>query len=121
MSAHTFRTAEDYRDHLPCQACEPMSPTAEETKKKLARLAAITDILEDVKDEVSRAVSKFPPFNSAHEGWAVLFEEVDELWEEVRAKQGERHLDDMRTEAIQVAAMAVRFAMDICTTEKVQK
>jgi NTP pyrophosphatase (non-canonical NTP hydrolase) len=52
---------------------------------------------------------------------AVLFEEVDELWEEVRAKQGERDLDAMRAECIQVAAMAVRFAMDICTPEKVQK
>lgn len=29
MSACTFRTAEDYRDHLPCDRCEPK---AEDTK-----------------------------------------------------------------------------------------
>jgi hypothetical protein len=93
----------------------------EETKKKIQRASQVSDILEAVRAEVTTAMAKFPPFNSAHEGWAVLFEEVDELWDEVRAKQGERHLDDMRTEAIQVAAMAVRFALDICNPEKVQK
>jgi NTP pyrophosphatase (non-canonical NTP hydrolase) len=96
-----------------------MSP--EDTKKKLQRTIALDVTLNDIKDEVARAVAKYPPMNSAHEAWAVLFEEVDELWEEVRAKQGERDLDAMRAECIQVAAMAVRFAMDICTPEKVQK
>jgi hypothetical protein len=95
--------------------------SAEDTKDKIHRLAKIQDILDDVKAEVARAVNKYPPMNSAHEGWAVLWEEVDELWDEVRAKQGKRSLDDMRTECIQVAAMAVRFAMDICNPEKIQK
>lgn len=100
----------------------PMTPpTPDDIKKKIQRASLVTDVLDDVRAEVTRAMAKFPPFNSAHEGWAVLYEEVDELWEDVRAKQGDRRLEDMRAEAIQVAAMAVRFALDICNPEKVQK
>ncbi|WP_052071035.1 hypothetical protein [Rhodococcoides fascians] len=62
-----------------------------------------------VYDEHNRAVSKFEPFNSAHEGWAVLREEVDELWDEVKA---DSHATAVG-EAIQVAAMALRFITDI--------
>jgi hypothetical protein len=39
-----------------------------------------------------------------------LREEVDELWELVRGKQGKRDAQAMRIEAIQIAAMAIRFA-----------
>lgn len=60
--------------------------------------------------ELAEAQAKFPPFNSAHEGYAVLKEEVDELWQEV--KHGSRHRQ--REEATQVAAMAVRFLIDVC-------
>lgn len=51
-------------------------------------------------------------FNSAHEGFAVLKEEVDELWDEVRTK--DRDFQQMRKEAIQVAAMAIRFVEEVC-------
>jgi hypothetical protein len=70
--------------------------------------------LADVVTEIEMATSKFPPMNSAHEGFAVLKEEVDELWDHVKQKQGARNIADMRKEAIQVAAMAVRFAADVC-------
>ena len=46
--------------------------------------------------EALDARTKFPPFNSAHEGWAVLYEEVDEIWDEVRAD----NLDAAIAEAI---------------------
>lgn len=52
------------------------------------------------------------PMHSAHEGYAVLLEEVEELWEEV--KKREPDVAAMRHEAIQVAAMALRFVMDVC-------
>lgn len=71
--------------------------------------------------ELSAAMRKFPPFNSAHEGFSVLKEEVDELWDEVKAKQGARDLAKMRKEAIQVAAMAMRFVIDVCDGERGQK
>jgi len=63
--------------------------------------------------ELARARSKFPPFHSAHEGYAVILEELSELWEEVR-KYPKYDLLKLQTEAIQTAAMALRFAEDIC-------
>jgi len=72
----------------------------------------------DVLEEVYKAASKWPPMNSAHEAYAVLAEEVDELWDHVKTNQSKRDLQAMRKEAIQVAAMALRFAVEVCN-EKV--
>jgi hypothetical protein len=79
-------------------------------------------ILSDVEDEFKSAVATFPPFNSAHEGWAVIYEElVVELFNAIIANKGGTRTTDnpdaMRKEAIQVAAMAVRFVHDICDRE----
>lgn len=71
------------------------------------------DILE-ITDEVSSARANWPAFNSAHEGFAVLKEEVDELWDEVKVNQKRRDLVKMRKEASQVAAMALRFMAECC-------
>lgn len=71
----------------------------------------------EVLDELHNAIDNYPAFNSAHEGMSVLREEVDELWDEVRVKQGKRDIAKMRHEAVQVAAMAIRFLMDIARTD----
>ncbi len=63
------------------------------------------------KQELVRAINKFAPFNSPHEGWAVIREELDELWEHVRADTA--RTPESRKEAIQIAAMALRFAYDL--------
>jgi NTP pyrophosphatase (non-canonical NTP hydrolase) len=81
----------------------------------------LIDILNAVRMEVLSAQEKFPEFNSAHEGFSVLYEEVDELWDHVKVKQGRRNSEEMMKEAIQVAAMAVRFAHDICIKKRAQK
>ena len=70
----------------------------------------IAEVLDDVKSELVKATKKFGHFSSPHEGYAILLEEVDELWTEV--KQGTPQ--HMREEAIQVAAMAIRFILDSC-------
>lgn len=60
-------------------------------------------------DELVRARRKFPrPFASAHEGYAVLREEVDELWSCVKHDD----VQGARREAVQVLAMAIRFLED---------
>ena len=48
-------------------------------------------------------MDKFKPFNSSHEGFAVLKEEVDELWDAIKSND----LSAAQKEAIQVAAMAL--------------
>jgi NTP pyrophosphatase (non-canonical NTP hydrolase) len=68
-------------------------------------------LVNPVLEELKRAEAKFPPFNSAHEGWAVLFEEVDELWDAVKMQYGPERDQQMRKEAVQVAAMALRFLL----------
>lgn len=73
------------------------------------------------ENELVEAMNTYPPMNSAHEGWAVIREEVDELWDEVKAKQGQRDVEKMRKEAIQVAAMAMRFVIDVCSGDRGQK
>jgi hypothetical protein len=71
----------------------------------------IDAILARVRYEVLRATQQHGPMRSAHEGYAVLQEEVDELWDHVKADTAYTH-DAMR-EAIQVAAMGVRFVFDL--------
>jgi hypothetical protein len=70
--------------------------------------------LRDVSEELDKALRKHPKFNGAHEGWAVILEEVDELWDEVKVRANKRRRDKMRKEALQIAAMALRFALEVC-------
>lgn len=72
------------------------------------------EIFNAVKKEAESALIKWPSWASAHEGYAVLLEEVDELWEHVKTNQKNRDIPAMKKEAIQVAAMAIRFAIDCC-------
>ena len=77
--------------------------------------------LQDAALEVITATSFWPLFNSAHEGFAILKEEVDELWEHVKTNQKRRDLPAMYNEAIKVAAMALRFASEVCDEERGRK
>jgi hypothetical protein len=72
---------------------------------------ALDRILADVRGEVLTAIGSFPSFNSPHEGKAVIEEELDELWEHVKANTG-RSMYAM-DEARQIAAMAVRYMIDL--------
>lgn len=65
-----------------------------------------------VKEELARAQEAFPAMHSTHEGYAVILEELDELWEEIRAGNGATHRG--ASEAIQTAAMAIRYLIDLC-------
>lgn len=72
----------------------------------------ISAVLREVHNEAHRAMDKHAPMHSAHEGISVLREELDELWDEVKADRG--YQDSARKEAIQIAAMAVRYVLDVC-------
>jgi chromosome condensin MukBEF complex kleisin-like MukF subunit len=82
----------------------------------------IEKIIMDVKVEFMKATSKFDTFHNAHEGYAVLLEEVDELWDNVKLNQ--KNPDRQRLmmkEGIQVAAMALRFLYDCCADQWIPK
>jgi uncharacterized protein YhaN len=61
----------------------------------------------DLRNEIKKAESKFAEYHSAHEGYAIIAEKLDELWDEVR-KHDHNHLR-MYKEAIQVAYTSIRF------------
>lgn len=62
-----------------------------------------------VMTEYRRARTKFGPFNSGHEGYAVILEELEELWDEVKANNRPK----AREEAMQLAAMALAFLLEV--------
>ena len=73
----------------------------------------LNNILKEIKKEFDFAISKFGAFNNAHEGYAVLLEEVDELWENVKLKQGDPYrTPSIIQEAIHVATMSIRLIYD---------
>lgn len=75
----------------------------------------INSVLAEICVEVERAEAKHAPMHSAHEGYAVILEELDELKAEVwKGGSVPRDPVAMRKEAIEVAAMAVRFIRDVC-------
>lgn len=76
------------------------------------------DVAEEAAKEAVTAGVKWGPFRSAHEGFAILMEEFDELKAHVWTNQSKRDLEEMRKEAIQVAAMAIRFANDIVDEDR---
>ena len=74
---------------------------------------------QEIYEEMADASSKFPKFVSEHEGYAILLEEVDELWEVVKLNQkNPDRLKLCRKECIQVGAMALRFLHDMEIRER---
>ena len=82
----------------------------------MANLSKLHELNLIVLQEYTRADALYPSFHSAHEGFAIILEEVDELKAEVWKSPKNRDLEAMKTEAIQVAAMALRFLMDVIPT-----
>lgn len=78
--------------------------TREATNRRM-RLLAVID------QELERATSRFDSFNSPHEGWAVIKEELDELWSHVMGNTG--RTEEAMVEAVQVATMALRYVYDL--------
>jgi len=60
-----------------------------------------------IAKELTRARTKFANFHNAHEGYAVIKEELDELWDDIKSNR------NPTKEAVQVGAMALRFLVDL--------
>ncbi len=65
--------------------------------------------------EYEKARQSHQPYNSRHEGYAVIKEELDELWDEIKKKNPDKH--KLRDEAIQVASTALAFVTE-CTFDE---
>ena len=72
----------------------------------------------DVRAELDMAMANFPMWNSAHEGHSKIEEEFTELQGHVFMKESKRDIEKMRNEAVQLAASAVRFAIEICNEDR---
>ena len=75
----------------------------------------VDQLASEVALEVKRAVSLFGKINNPHEAYGVIMEEMDEFWDEVKEfnlAKGRDTRPKMRTELIQLAAMALRTIMD---------
>ena len=72
----------------------------------------INEAIREIREELKSASLQHGQFHSTHEGYAVILEELDELWDEIKSHEGRTY--NMRMEAKQVAAMAIRFMTD-CT------
>lgn len=72
-------------------------------------IARVDVVLGLIRAELLRARSKHGPMRSSHEGYAVILEEVDELWDDI--KKNNPH--GASIEAIQVGAMALSYVVDL--------
>ena len=71
-------------------------------------------VVAEIVRELDRAMSIHGSVHSPHEGYAVILEELDELWDLVKAYPKRADVSMMREEPIQVAAMALRFVLEVC-------
>lgn len=65
-------------------------------------------LAEEIDNELHSAKKHGNVFASLHEGYAVILEELDEIWEITRLKRRDRDRSTLRKEFIQLAAMAVK-------------
>ena len=72
----------------------------------------LEDAVTEIVEEYITSTKNFGMFRSAHEGLAIIQEEFEEFKEAVFWPHKE-HTGDARQEAIQLAAMALRFLVDI--------
>jgi len=64
--------------------------------------------LERIEQRYNKAVDNFgSDYNSFHEGYAILLEEVDELWEQIKKK--DQCLEGIQSELLDVATVVFKL------------
>lgn len=87
---------------------------AESRQEEIAQkiFGKYNDITVTVWQELKRATANYGPMHSEHEAYAIIKEEIEELWDEIKKKPSQRSKDKMREEAVQTMAMLARFIID---------
>lgn len=80
----------------------------------MPRFEELMFIARDMACECGDAIDTHGSFNSAHEGYSVILEELEELWDEIKKKREHRNKKLMKKEALQVGAMAIKFVYTLC-------
>jgi len=70
-----------------------------------------------IKEEMQTAREKYGAFNSTHEVYGVLAEEVDEFWECVKQQPEWKEKEAMINELTQIAAIAQRAIKELENNE----
>jgi len=63
--------------------------------------------------EYKEATSRHGGFHSLHEAYAVILEELDEFWLEVKKRANQRDRAACRKELVQIAAMCMRAYIEL--------
>jgi nucleoside 2-deoxyribosyltransferase len=103
-----------FLDNVQVAPLEAVIPTLRRVDATRRPASAVDRAVGLVVAELRRAEAKHKPLNSLHEGYAVILEELDELWADVKADRKEAAL----REAVQVAAMGLRFLVNLSPVEK---
>jgi len=85
------------------------------------RVSNIGKSIKAIIAEYNHTIIKHAPFNSTYEGWALIRQKVDVLWEEIKKDETENSRTVMLKEAAQIGAMAMRFIIDIGMEDKLTK
>lgn len=105
------------------QVTELQRASSDEVERRRAmseRAAFLADLqpwewvaVRDIVEQYKRAIAKWPPYASAHEGYGLMAEEVAELLDEIRKPTSSERF--IRSEAKDVAVVALRMMLE-CST-----
>ncbi len=75
----------------------------------------LMDFLSSVELEYLKARTKFPKMNSTHEGYGIILEELNELWDDIKDNKGKS--PHAANEVKQIAAMCLAYYLEVCLGE----
>lgn len=122
---------QELNDLIAKVGCDPLNRHDDYLEGRLSGLEAALELFEGTKENphflalqaaaLTKARAKHAPMTTRHEGYAVILEEVDELWKEV--KNGGNDTDPVNKkhlckELLHIAAMCQRMAEDLGLLEQ---
>lgn len=76
-------------------------------------------LIEILESEMRFGFGKYGPYHTSHEHYAVLLEEVEEWWDEIKGNTDNR--PEAHYELIQIAAVALRYVLENGNLDEIKK